>query len=127
MEAKAQLLYKSYLTHFHTFLPVYFYGTVEGKIYCVYTRFYQRLYSETNIEVVFLQHKEYTYDYDLGLIFDNDKNVISHESFRSIVDQPGQPYIMMKLFGKFKSYAEVLTFLNKKAVEKIHNLELKHA
>jgi hypothetical protein len=124
MEAKAKLLYKSYLTHFQTFMPVFFYGMPSRKIYCIYTRFYHRLYDETNLEIVFLLYKNYIYDYDLNIIFDNKNNVISPENFKNQVDQSGQSYIMMKLFGKFKSYNEVQKYMDEKLVEKIHDLEL---
>lgn len=127
MDSKATLLCKSYLTHFQTFLPVYFYGTPTGKIYCIYSRFYQRSHSVTNLEIVFLQHKNFIYNYDLELIFGDENNVITPENFRRQVNQPRQPYIMMKLYGKFKSYAEVNKFLNEKLVDKIQHLELEHA
>ena len=127
MEAKVKLLYRSYLTHFHTFMPVYFYGTPGGKIYCVYTRFNQRFHNETNLEIVFLQHKDLTYDYDLNLVFDNESNVIPPEIFKNQIDQSEQQYSLMKLHGRFKSYAEVQEFLNDKVVDNIRNLELEHA
>ena len=127
MEAKARLLYKSYMTYFHTFLPVYFYGMPNGKIYCVYGRLSQRLYSESSLEFLFMEHEDFNYDYELDIIVAYGGKEISHENFKDLVDRPNQRLKTMKLFGNFKSYAEAQDFLNETVVDMINNLELESA
>lgn len=127
MEAKARLLYKSYMTYFHTFLPVYFYGTPNGKIYCIYGRLSKKLYHESSLEFQFMEHEDFNYDYELDVILAYGDKEISHENFKEMVDQPNQRLKTIKLFGNFTSYAEAQEFLNESVVKMIDNLEMEPA
>ncbi len=127
MEAKARLLCKSYLTHFQTFIPVYFYGTPGAKVYCVYAHFSKYEKSVTTLDVIFLQHEDYSYNYKLDLILDSQSNIIMLEDFRNEVNRPGKPYTTIKKYEDFKSYAEVQKFLDEMVLDKLEELELENA
>ena len=122
MESKAKLIYKSYMTYFHTFLPVYFYGMPNGKIYCMYARFYQGEANKSEFEFVFAEHEDFTYDYDSDLVFVYGTKGIDLDGFKDLVDQPNQRIKLIEIYGRMKSYAEAQQFLELKADEMMNAL-----
>ena len=54
MKSKPVLIFKSYLTGFPTALPASVYAMPDGTIYLVYTRFYEKDFSNTGLNT-FLQ------------------------------------------------------------------------
>lgn len=122
MEVKARIIYKSYMTYFQTFLPVYFYGMPNGKIYCIYAQFYEINPGKSGLEFVFAEHEDLAYDYESDeLLFKNFKK-ISLPEFIDIVDKPDQRIKTLKIYGNIDSYAEAQEFLNTKAKSMVHSL-----
>lgn len=122
MESNARLIYKSYMTYFHTFLPVYFYGMPNGKVYCIYARFYENSTGNSSLEFVFAEHEDLTYDYGAGKIISLNYSEISLQGFIEIVDKPEQRIRELKVYGNIASYAEAQEFLNTKAKAMVHTL-----
>ena len=63
MERAAKLIHKTDMTYLPTAFPAHFYGMPDGKVYIVYSRFYEVKFGETGVEFVFAEHKEFSYDY----------------------------------------------------------------
>jgi len=64
------------MTYLPSKTPVQFYGLPDGKVYLIYTRFYEVKYDRTYLEYVFAEHKEFSYDYE------NDRlKSITHNGF----------------------------------------------
>lgn len=124
MESKAKLIYKSYMTYFHTFLPVYFYGMPNGKIYCMYGRFFDTKRNSSEIEFVFAEHEGFSYEYQTEELLANGQVRIDLQGFIEMVDQPDQRIKIIKTVGDFSSYSEAQSFLNSKAVEMVASVHM---
>lgn len=114
MESQAQLIYKSYMTYFQPFLPVYFYGMPNGKVYCVYARFPENKQEGPELEFVFAQHDDFSYDYKSKKLACGYEK-IDREDFIEWVDKPDQRIIILKVNNNLSSYMEAQAFLNQQA------------
>ncbi len=123
MEQKARLIYKSYMTYFHTFLPVYFYGMPNGKVYCFYARFIDNKTNRAGLEFIFARHDDFSYDYDSDRITTCGYLEINRQAFTELVDKPEQRITELKICGNLSSYAEAHSFINQKAQVMLHCLE----
>lgn len=123
MEQKARLIYKSYMTYFHTFLPVYFYGMPNGKVYCFYARFIDNKTNRAGLEFIFARHDDFSYDYDSDRITTFGNQKITRKAFIDWVDKPDQRITELKVCENLSSYAEAHSFINQKAQMMLHCLE----
>ena len=114
METKAKLIYKSYMSYFHTFLPVYFYGMPNGKVYCMYARYSESNADFSEIEFVFAEHEDFIFNYQTEEIFYHGAKEISAQSFKKMVDQPDQRVNIIETTNEIESYADAQFFLNEK-------------
>jgi hypothetical protein len=90
MKSRATVIYKSYMTYFHTFLPVYFYGMPDGKIYVVYAFFTKTENNQEGLEFVFAIHEDFRYNHKYDKIFTLDWTELSKADFMKKVDEPDQ-------------------------------------
>jgi hypothetical protein len=127
MTSKAQLIYKSYMTYFHTFLPVYFYGMPNGKVYCMYARFNDSISVKSGLEFVFAEHEDFSYEYQSGKISGYGQTNISLGTFKQMVDQPEPRIRNINTNSGFQSYAEAQFFLEHNPEMRISNFELEKA
>ncbi len=127
MVMKAKLIHKSYMTYFHTFLPVYFYGMPNGKVYCMYAQFYDSAVKKSELEFVFAEHEDFSYDYQTGKIRGYGQNDISLNLFREMVEQPDPRIKNIETQGGFESYADAQHFLDNNLEMKINSFELETA
>lgn len=123
MEKKARLLYKSYMTYFNTFLPVYFYGMPNGKVYCIYARYYNNNANNSKLEFVFAENENLTYNYQSDTIFEMGTKVTLN-NFKELVDQPEQRTRTLKIYSELNSYAEAQALLNKCTARIVNDLFL---
>ncbi|WP_319228503.1 hypothetical protein [Draconibacterium orientale] len=114
METKAKLIYKSYMTYFHTFLPVYFYGMPNGKVYCMYARYPESIPDFSEFEFVFAEHEDFIFNYHSEKILFHGAKEISSQSFKKMVDQPDQRVNIIETSSEIESYADAQFFLNEK-------------
>ena len=117
MKSSARIIYKSYMTYFHTFMPVYFYVMPNGKIQVMYARFCGTQNNKAGLEFIFAEHEDFIYDYETDKIFFQKFIEISRNDFMHKVDQPEQRIKIFSINDTFNSYTEAQQFLN----NKLHN------
>lgn len=115
MNSNARIIYKSYMTYFHTFFPVYFYGMPNGKIVAMYATYSDLSVSENDVEFVFAEHEDFVYDYANDKIFLNRHTEIDRADFKNLVDRPEQRTKIFYLTHDLKSYADAEQFLSRKS------------
>ncbi len=111
----AKLIHKTHTTYFSTPFPVHFYGMPNGKIYLIFSRFYEVDYGKTGLEFVFAIHKEFYYDYD-----NEELNTVHNQLFRNpiyseMIDKPDPKIKTEKIYRHLNSYGEAQALLNLKA------------
>ena len=105
------------MTYLPTKLPAQFYGLPDGKVFIIYSRFYEIKFDKSDIEFVFAEHKDFQYDY-------SNEQLIPKKEHRSpvyneMVDNPNPKIKIVKVYRDINSYAEAYQILNKKA-SKMH-------
>jgi len=103
------------MSYLPTAFPAHFYGMPNGKVYLIYSRFYDIKFGESGLEFVFAIHQEFLYDYKKEKIIPNDKikktSPISAES----IDKPYPKIKIININRDINSYGEALNFLNNEA------------
>lgn len=115
MVPRAKLIHKTHTTYLPTPFPVHFYGMPDGKVYLVFSRFYEVDYGKTGLEFIFAVHKEFYYNYEK-----EELNSIQNEFFRNpiyseMIDKPEPKIRTVKIYRNLNSYGEAQALLNKKA------------
>ena len=114
---KPKLIHKTHTTYLPTPFPVHYYGMPNGKIYLVFSRFYEGGYGKTGLEFIFAVHQEFSYDYE------NDKlNSVCNDVYRTpiyfeMIDKPEPKIKTVKIYRNLNSYGEALALLNQKATK----------
>lgn len=117
MKSTARIIYKSYMTYFHTFMPVYFYGMPNGKIQVMYAQFCETQANKSGLQFIFAEHEDFIYDYESDKIYVQNIIELSKADFMHMVDQPDQRIKVFSINDTFNSYEEAQHFLN----NKLHN------
>lgn len=118
MEPLGKLIYKTQSSNLPTSLPVYFYGLPDGKVYLIYSRFYEVNFNKTDLEFVLAVHKEFTFDFEkeeLHSVVLND--IISPELYK-IVDKTDSKIKILKVYRNLNSYSDAKAKLYKRALKK---------
>ena len=115
MKPLAKLIHKTYMSYLPTAFPAHFYGMPNGKVYLIYSRFYDIKFGESGLEFVFAVHKEFSYDYEKEKIISSDKTRKKSLIFAESVDKPDPKINILKINRSLNSYGEALTLLNKEA------------
>ena len=115
MKSFAKLIHKTCMSYLPTAFPAHFYGMPNGKVYLIYSRFYDVKFGMSGLEFVFAIHKEFSYDYEEEKILAADKIRNKSLIFSESVDKPDPKIQILKINRGLNSYGEALSFLNKEA------------
>lgn len=111
----AKLIHKTYMSYLPTAYSAQYYGMPNGKIYLVYSRFYELGIGETGLEFVFAEHKEFLYDYDNETIISTEKISSNLPVFEESIDKPNPKIQIFKIKRNLNSYREAQILLDKEA------------
>ena len=110
MESKARLIHRTYLTYLPTTLPVNFYGLPDGKVYIIYSRFYEINFNNSGLEFVFAVHEEFLFDYK------NEKLLtvtpLGQPINAVLVDKPEPKIKILKVYRNVNTYSQAQKLLN---------------
>lgn len=115
MRSFAKLIHKTYMSYLPTAYSAHYYGMPNGKIYLVYSRFYDTAIGESGLEFVFAEHKEFSYDYEKEKIVPFGKIRKRLPVFVESIDKPDPEIRIFKIRRNLNSYGEALILLNKEA------------
>ncbi len=115
MKSLAKLIHKTYKSYLPTAFPAHFYGMPNGKVYLIYSRFYNIKFGKSGLEFVFAIHKEFSYDYKKEKILPSGKIIKNTPIFAESIDKPDPKIHIFKICRGINSYSEALTVLNKEA------------
>ncbi len=115
MKPLAKLIHKTYMSYLPTAFPAHFYGMPNGKVYLIYSRFYDIKFGESGLEFVFAMHKEFSYDYEKEKILPSNKIRIKSPVFAELIDKPDPKIHILKINRSINSYGEALNYLNDEA------------
>lgn len=110
MESMARLIHKTYLTYLPTTLPVNFYGLPDGKVYIIYSRFYEINFDTSGLEFVFAVHEEFLFDYQNEKLF--SVAPLGKPINAVLVDKPEQKIKILKVYRNVNSYSQAQKILN---------------
>jgi hypothetical protein len=76
METKPKLIYKATCTHLPTAFPAYYFGMPDGRVYIVYSKYYETVQGKTKIgyDIAALGKEEIYYDYEKEKLFMNNNS-----------------------------------------------------
>ena len=121
MQSIAKLIHRTYASYLPTAFPAHYYGMPNGKIYVVFSRFYEIKFGGSGLEFVFAIHKEFKYDYEKDIIIPKKKFKIKTPVFAELLDKPDLKINVVKVCRDLNSYGEAINLLNKEAYEKYLN------
>lgn len=114
-QPKAKIIYKTFKSHLPTNLPVNYYGLPNGKVYVVYSRFYEKKFDKQSIEFVFAHHQEFFYDYDGEDVILMENNQKLFPVMAEMIDKPDPKIKIRKVSRNLHSYVEAQGVLNQMA------------
>ena len=116
MDTYVKLIHKTPVSYLPTAFPAHYYGLPNGKIYVVYSRFYDGDFGESGLEFIFAEHKEFFYDYHHEKIFSTSA-VGNNPAFAETLDKPNPLLNIIHIKRDLKSYGEALLYLNREAMK----------
>jgi hypothetical protein len=115
MKSIAKLVYQTYITYLPTAFPAYYYGMPNGKIYLVFSRFYNAAIGKSGLEFVFAEHNDYSFDYEKETILARNDNSGTTPVFAECIDNPNSKFNIVSISRKLRSYSEAQHFVNRRA------------
>jgi hypothetical protein len=115
MEIFAKLIHKSFVTYLPTEFPVQFYGLPDGKVYIIYSRFFEIKYQRSGLEFILAEHLEFSYNYAEEKLISTGNQDNKKPVYSELVDKPNPKIKILKVNREFNSFAEAFVQLNKKA------------
>lgn len=115
MQNLAKLIHKTYASYLPTAFPAHYYGMPNGRIYVIYSRFYEIRFGGSGLEFVFAVHKEFKYDYEKEIVMPRKKYNIKSPVFAEQVDKPDSKINIVKICRGLNSYGEAINLLNREA------------
>lgn len=115
MVPRAKLIHKTHTTYLPTPFPVHFYGMPDGKVYLVFSRFYEVDYGKTGLEFIFAVHKEFYYNYEKEELNSIQNDFFRNPIYSEMIDKPEPKIRTVKIYRNLNSYGEAQALLNKKA------------
>ena len=112
MKPIAKLIHKTNMSYLPTAFPAHFYGMPNGKVYLIFSRFYDIRFGDSGLEFVFAEHKEFFYDYDKEEIMPSVRIKKKSPIFAEYVDKPNPKIDVFEINRDIYSYSEALSFLN---------------
>jgi len=117
MQTLAKLIHRATASYLPIAFPALYYGMPNGRIYIVYSRFYEIGFEGSGLEFVFAIHKEFKYDYDNEIIIPRKKFGFNSPIFAEQVDKPNPKMNIVKICRGLNSYGEAVNLLNREAKE----------
>jgi hypothetical protein len=117
MQTIAKLIHRANASYLPIAFPALYYGMPNGRIYVIYSRFYEIKFGGSGLEFVFAVHKDFKYDYDKEIIIPGKKFKFSCPVFAEHVDKPDSKINIVKICRGLNSYGEAINLLNEKARE----------
>lgn len=117
MKKVAKLIHQTYVSYLPTAFPAHYYGMPNGKIYLVFSRFYEVDYGKTGLEFVFAEHKDFSFDYETDTILALGQQQNQRPVFAEHIDNPNTKYIIFTISRELNSYGEARIFLNHEALK----------
>lgn len=115
MKPLAKLIHKTYASYLPTAFPAHYYGMPNGKIFCVFSRFYEVTFGKSGLEFVFAEHKDFSYDYEKETIMPAQRKLKKSPVFSEQVDFPRAKIDVFSIKREMQSYGEAQVFLNSEA------------
>lgn len=117
MQTLAKLIHRTNASYLPTAFPAHYYGMPNGRIYVIYSRFYEIRFRGSGLEFVFAVHKEFKYDYEKEIIMPRKKFGIETPIFAESIDKPNSKINIIKICRGLNSYSEAINLLNTEAQE----------
>lgn len=118
METFAKLIHRTNVSYLPTLFPVHYYGMPNGKIFVVFSRYYEIKFGGSGLEFIFALHKDYSFDYDTERIIQNQKSDYGSKMiFPELLDHPDMKIVIVKIARGVNSYGQALNVLHKMAGE----------
>lgn len=117
MQTIAKLIHRAIASYLPIAFPAHYYGMPNGRIYVIYSRFYEIEFGSSGLEFVFAVHKDFKYDYDKEIVIPGKKFRFSYPVFAEHVDKPDSKINIVKICRGLNSYGEAINLLNEKALE----------
>jgi len=117
MQTLAKLIHRANASYLPIAFPALYYGMPNGRIYVVYSRFYEIKFVGSGLEFVFAVHKEFKYDYEKEIIIPRKKFNFKTPVFAEQIDKPNSKINIVKICRGLNSYGEAVNLLNKEARE----------
>lgn len=128
METFAKLIHRTNVSYLPTLFPVHFYGMPNGKIFVVFSRYYEIKYGGSGLEFIFALHKDYSFDYENERIVHlRKKNRDNLLIFPELLDNPEMKIVIVKITREINTYGQALNVLHKMAEDMknaTHHFEL---
>jgi len=118
MQTLAKLIHRTYASYLPTAFPAHYYGMPNGRIYVIFSRFYEIKFGGSGLEFVFAVHKEFKYDYEKEIIIPKKKFQLKTPVFAESVDKPNSKINIIKICRGLNSYGEAINLLNSEAQKK---------
>ncbi len=115
MKALAKLIHQTPASYLPTVFPAHYYGMPNGKIYLVFSRFYEMAFGQSGLEFVFAEHNDFSFDYDNNKILNKENDTHKVPVFVEDVDRPGTKIRILSVNRSLNSYGEAQIFLNGEA------------
>ncbi|QIA09306.1 hypothetical protein [Draconibacterium halophilum] len=116
MEALAKIIHQTPASYLPTAFPAHYYGMPNGKIYLVFSRFYELAIGQTGIEFVFAEHGDYSYNYETGEIIPLPSVERKLQVFSEEVDHPNLRINIFTTKRNLQSYGQAQAYLNDEAM-----------
>lgn len=117
MKLRAKLIHKTYASYLPTAFPAHYYGMPNGKIFLVFSRFYEVAFGKSGLEFVFAEHNDFSYDYKSETIISACKKKKNTPIFAEHIDSPRAKINIFKINRDLQSYGEAQVFLNSEAIK----------
>lgn len=126
MQAIAKLIHRATASFLPIAFPALYFGMPNGKIYVLFSRFYEVKFEGSGLEFVFAEHKEFDYDYEKEEVITAKKFGLSKPVFAEMVDTPNTKLNVLKIYRGLNSYGEAVNLLNREA-NKMYSYDLEEA
>lgn len=116
MKPLAKLIHQTPASYLPTAFPAHYYGMPNGKIYLVFSRFYELAFGQSGIEFVFAEHHDFSYNYETDEIISTQKPNLKLKIYNEEVDHPNLKINIFTTKRNLQSYGQAQAFLNEEAM-----------
>lgn len=116
MKPLAKLIHQTPASYLPTAFPAHYYGMPNGKIYLVFSRFYELAFGQSGLEFVFAEHRDYLYNYETDEIIPRRNRKNRLKVFTEEVDHPNLKINIFTTKRNLQSYGQAQSYLNDEAI-----------